>query len=139
MSRLPITTIIATPERSIIAIAAWRPRTKLAVFAIAYVGYWLLGALLGAGFSSRMATHIYSLVDSYVYGFALQERSMPIATPESAAGSAETILARTPSDEYSNLAAVGRELIDSRYDYGTEFEFGLDVILDGLAHLQLTG
>jgi AcrR family transcriptional regulator len=99
----------------------------------------VLGALLGAGFSSRMATHIYSLVDSYVYGFALQERSMPIATPESAAGSAETILARTPSDEYSNLAAVGRELIDSRYDYGTEFEFGLDVILDGLAHLQLTG
>ncbi|HKJ00279.1 MAG TPA: hypothetical protein VKB51_17535 [bacterium] len=40
-------TIIATPERSIIAIAAWRPRTKLAVFAIAYAAYWLLGVFLG--------------------------------------------------------------------------------------------
>lgn len=96
----------------------------------------VLGALLGAGFSSRMATHAYSLVDSYVYGFALQERSMPVATPETAAASAGAILAQVSPDRYPNLVSVGRELVDSDSDYGAEFELGLDLILDGLARLE---
>jgi AcrR family transcriptional regulator len=98
----------------------------------------VLGALLAAGFSSRMATHAYSLADSYTYGFALQEQSMPVASPSSAAESSEAILTRMPPGAYPNLASVGRELVDSGYDFGTEFEFGLDVILDGLARLQPT-
>ncbi len=96
----------------------------------------VLRSLLDAGFSSQAATHVYSLVDSYVYGFTLQERSMPVASPESASASADAILAQMSPDAYPSLVAVGRELLDSGYDYGTEFEFGLDLILDGVARLQ---
>jgi AcrR family transcriptional regulator len=97
----------------------------------------VLGALLGAGFSSRTATHAYSLLDSYVYGFVLQERSMPVGTPEGAAESAEAILARMPGELYPNLTAVGRELVEAGFDYGNEFELGLDVVLDGIERIRL--
>src|SRR5712692_7708775 len=45
----------------------------------------VLGVLREAGFSSGMATHAYNLLDSYIYGFALQQRSLPVATPEALA------------------------------------------------------
>jgi len=99
----------------------------------------VLGALRGAGFSSRMATHAYSLLDSYVYGFVLQERSLRVGTPETTAEPAEEILREASADRYPNLVAVGRELVDAGFDYADEFEFGLDLILDGLARIQPTG
>src|SRR5450756_2219867 len=34
----------------------------------------VLGSLRAAGFSLEMAAHVYSLLDSYLYGFALQEK-----------------------------------------------------------------
>jgi AcrR family transcriptional regulator len=92
----------------------------------------VLGLLRGAGFSSLMATHAYNLLDSYTYGFALQERTLPVATPEALASFGETFIRQLPSDEYPNLAAVGSDLVASGFDYGDEFEFGLDLILDGL-------
>ena len=44
----------------------------------------VIGALLEAGFSVAMAAHAYALLDSYIYGFALQEarcRSGPDRPP----------------------------------------------------------
>ncbi len=92
----------------------------------------VLGLLRDAGFSSLMATHAYNLLDSFVYGFALQELTLPITTPQALAEVGEAVIEPLPSDEYPNFTAVGRDLMASGFDYAGEFEFGLDLILDGL-------
>ena len=94
----------------------------------------VLACLREAGFSVQMATHAYWLLDSYVYGFALQEKGLPFDTPEQTAQMAQAMLAHFPVDEFPHLAAFTREhVMRPGYDFGDEFEFGLDLILDGLA------
>lgn len=91
-----------------------------------------LTVLLDAGCSAVMATHAYNLVDSYVYGFALQEVNFPFSNAEELAAMSEEVLANLQADEYPNSARVARELLTSGFDYADEFEFGLDLILDAI-------
>ena len=91
-----------------------------------------------AGLPFRMAIHAFSAMDSYIYGFALQEKTLPFDTPEE---SAEVLDARarvlteehpSPAGEYPYLFEILEEFRKSGYDYKEEFEFGLDLILDGI-------
>ena len=96
----------------------------------------MIGTLRRAGFSMQMNAHAYSLLDSYVYGFALQEANLPFDSPDTVPDGAEAILAQFPSEEYPHLAELATEhVLQPGYDYGNEFEFGLDLILDGLDRL----
>ena len=54
-------------------------------------------------------------------------------TAETLAEVGEVLIGQLPGDEYPNLKAVGTDLIASGFDYGAEFAFGLDLILDALA------
>ncbi len=94
----------------------------------------VLGVLRGAGFSLPMAAHAVSLIDSYVGGFVLQEANLPISTPGDVEEVAGDILANLPVDELPHLTEmiVDHALLPG-YDYSSEFGFGLDLILDGLA------
>jgi AcrR family transcriptional regulator len=93
----------------------------------------VLGCLRDAGFSLELAAHAYSALDSYIYGFALQERGLPFDTPEETSALAQVILAQFPADEYPHLAEFTFEhVLQPGYDFGNEYEFGLDLILDGL-------
>ncbi len=93
----------------------------------------VIGILRAAGFSIAMAAHAFSVLDSYIYGFALQEATLPFHTAEETAQVAQMILARFPRDEYPHLTALTLEhVLQPGYDYGNEFEFGLELILDGL-------
>jgi AcrR family transcriptional regulator len=92
----------------------------------------VLGVLRGGGFPVTLAAHAFSLLDSYVYGFALQEAALPFDTGEQTAELAQEILAGR-ADAYPHLAELTREhVLAPGYDYGAEFDFGLDLILDGL-------
>ena len=91
----------------------------------------MVAILLRAGFDGRGATRAYNLLDSYVYGFALQEATLPFASPDEMAATSEQMLAAV-ADAYPHLAAVQRELVGSGFDYADEFEAGLDIILDAL-------
>ena len=94
----------------------------------------VLGVLRNAGFPVELAAHAYSLLDSYIYGFALQEASLPFHTPEETAEVAQEIMAVFPADDYPHLAEIATEhVLQPGYDYGNEFLYGLDLILDGLA------
>jgi AcrR family transcriptional regulator len=96
----------------------------------------VLACLRSAGFSIPLAAHAFSLLDSYIYGFALQERSLPFHTPERTAELAQEIMARFPAGEYPHLAELSTEhVLQPGYDYADEFEFGLDLILEGLDRL----
>ena len=90
-----------------------------------------MGCLREAGFPFRDAVHAYSLLDSYTYGFALQEQTVPFETPEESADMA-TVTVGERGGDYPYLAEVAAELGQRGYDYTEEFEFGLDFILDGL-------
>ena len=95
----------------------------------------VLATLRGAGFSSLMATRAYNLLNSYVYGFALQEVSLPVATPDDLAELGKVMLQQL-ADEYPHLAAVGADLMRSGFAYADEFEVGLDLILDGIERIE---
>jgi AcrR family transcriptional regulator len=93
----------------------------------------VLGCLRSAGFSIELSAHAFSLLDSYIYGFALQERSLPFDTPQQTAELAQEILARFPVGEYPHLAELtAKHVLQPGYDYGNEFSFGLDLILAGI-------
>jgi AcrR family transcriptional regulator len=93
----------------------------------------VLGILRTAGFSIELAAHAFSVLDSYIYGFALQEANLPFKDSEELAAVADTILGNLPADEYPHLTELTVEHVLQRgYDYGNEYLFGLDLILDGL-------
>ena len=92
----------------------------------------VLAVLLDAGFSAAMATHAHNILDSYVYGFALQEAQLPFSNAEELAIVGEQMLAQVPAEAYPHLVRVATELLASGFDYGSEFERGLDLILEGI-------
>jgi len=93
----------------------------------------VLGILRTAGFSVELAAHAFSVLDSYIYGFALQEANLPFQTTEELAAVADTILGHLPADEYPHLTEITVEhVLQPGYDYGNEYLFGLELILDGL-------
>ena len=93
----------------------------------------VLGILRGAGFSIELAAHVYSALDSHIYGFALQEPSLPFDNDEDTAKVAQAIMSRFASGEFPHLTEIAVEYVmQPGYDYGNEFAFGLELILDGL-------
>jgi len=92
----------------------------------------VLGILRGAGFSIVLAAHASSVLDSYIYGFVLQERNLPSTTMGSTK-LVQVILARLATQDYPHVAELTVEhVLQPGYDHDTEFEFGIDLILDGL-------
>jgi AcrR family transcriptional regulator len=99
----------------------------------------VIGCLRTAGFSIELAIHAYSALDSYIYGFALQEQQLPFHNPEEVGEVAEGMLRQFPAGEYPYLAETIAEVINrSGWEYADEFEFGLDVMLDGLERLLVS-
>ena len=97
----------------------------------------VLRSLRTAGFSVEMAAHAYSVLDSYIYGFTLNELSLPFDNSEQIAEVARNIFRESPMTEYPHLAEMAIErAMKPGYDYGDEFEFGLDLILGGLNRAQ---
>ena len=93
----------------------------------------VLGCLRRAGFSIELTAHAYSLLDSYIYGFALQEATLPFRSGEESAEVAQQMMEHLPADAYPHLTELAVEhVLKSGYDYGKEFEIGLDFILDAL-------
>jgi AcrR family transcriptional regulator len=93
----------------------------------------VIGCLRDAGFSIQLAAHAFSALDSYIYGFALQERSLAFGTPEETSELAKAFLLQFPTKDYPRLAELTIEhVLQPGYDYADEYEFGLDLILDGL-------
>jgi AcrR family transcriptional regulator len=93
----------------------------------------VIGTLRAAGFTIPMAAHAYSLVDSYIYGFALTQMNLPFDMSAEVAEVAQNMLQPFQPNEYPNLVEfIAEHAMKPGYDYGDEFVYGLDVILDGL-------
>ena len=96
----------------------------------------VLASLRTAGFSVDLAAHAYSILDGYIYGFTLTELTLPFRNSE-VAEVAENIMEGFRPGEYPYLAemAVDRAMKPG-YNYGDEFEYGLDLILDGIQRVR---
>ena len=80
--------------------------------------------------------HAYALLDSYIYGFALQEASLPFEGPDPTEVTG-AILETFAGDDLPHLTELATEYVmRPGYDFGNEFEFGLELILDALALLR---
>ncbi|WP_295012388.1 TetR/AcrR family transcriptional regulator [uncultured Microbacterium sp.] len=91
----------------------------------------VLGLLRGDGFDLTLAAHAYSALDAYIYGFVLTELSLPF-TPDTGPEEFAAGLEVTAS-EYPYLAEMLAQMVVGHdYDYGDEFEYGLDLVLDQL-------
>jgi Tetracyclin repressor-like, C-terminal domain len=81
-----------------------------------------------------MTAYAYVIIDAYVYGFALQEASLPFEGTESAGQVAESIMQRFAAGDYPHLVEFATQhVLQPGYNFGAQFDFGLDLILDGLA------
>jgi AcrR family transcriptional regulator len=93
----------------------------------------VLGCLQNAGFTPVLTAHAYAAMDAYIYGFALQERNLPFDKDVDTSVLAQAFLASFPTADYPHLAKFTIEhVLQPGYDFSDEFEFGLDLVLDGL-------
>jgi AcrR family transcriptional regulator len=93
----------------------------------------MIGTLRLAGFSVEMTAHAYALLDSYIYGFALQEATLPFDNAQETAEVAQDILGRFAADQYPHLTELAVEhVLRPGYAFADEFDIGLDILLDGL-------
>ena len=95
----------------------------------------VLGCLREAGFSIELTIQAYSVQDAYIYGFALQEKGLPFESAEES-----TAMAQATTQDIADLAkefphlaeVVAGHVATVGYDFTAAFEYGLDLILDGL-------
>jgi len=93
----------------------------------------VLGILRRAGFAVPMAAHAISIIDSYTYGFVLQESSLPLKTPEEIQDVAGGILEQVSADELPHLVEmITDHALQPGYSHDDEFDYGLDLVLDAL-------
>ena len=93
----------------------------------------VIATLRAAGFSRELTAHAYALLDSYTYGFALQENGLPFEGADSVADVAEPIMEGFSAGEYPHLVEMATDFyLEPGYDFGDEFTWGLDLILDAL-------
>jgi AcrR family transcriptional regulator len=91
----------------------------------------VLGCLRTAGFPVVLASHAYSVLDAYVYGFVLTELNLPMEAGEDAQEFAAGLA--LAADDYPHLVeTMVVQLSGGTYDYAAEFDWGLDLVLDGL-------
>jgi AcrR family transcriptional regulator len=94
----------------------------------------VLASLRAGGFSVEAAVHAFWVLDSYVYGHVIQETSLPFHTSQELAGSTGAVLEHLPAGEYPHITELATRHVmgGAGFDYDTEFEFGLTLVLDAL-------
>jgi len=91
----------------------------------------VLGALRAGGLPVGLAMHAYSLVDAFVFGTAITERNLPF---DPATGGDEFAAGFELPDSLPHLRELVAALLSGDgFDYTDEFDFGLELILDGIA------
>jgi AcrR family transcriptional regulator len=100
-------------------------------------------AVLGAlrrGLSLPMTAHAYAILDAYLYGFTLQEASLPFSTGEEVEEVADSLAETMSAEAYPHLTEmIVHDVRTPGYSFGAHFEYGLDLILDALSVAQRAG
>ncbi len=93
----------------------------------------VLGYLRQGGVPLPWAAHAYAILDSYVFGFAMQEANLPFGGDEQIGEMADAIVSSIPAHLYPYLREFTAEhALKPGYAFGNSFEVGLDLILDAI-------
>lgn len=93
----------------------------------------VIGCLRRAGLSFQAVAHVAAVIDAFVYGFVIQESTLPATGGEAMTELAEGIVERFARGDYPYMAEmVAVHVTADGYDFRHEFDYGLDLILDGL-------
>ncbi|WNM28379.1 TetR/AcrR family transcriptional regulator [Demequina capsici] len=94
----------------------------------------MLATLERGGLPLELMAHGYAILDSFVYGFAIEEANLPgQGQQEGLAEVAEEIAHVLESGEYPQMTRLAMEHVaQPGYSFGASFDVGLDMILDGL-------
>jgi AcrR family transcriptional regulator len=96
----------------------------------------VLGRLREAGFGAGMVDHAYHALDSHIIGFTLWVLPY-LAMAEETTDIGRQFIEQLPPDEYPDLIDhIRYHLADNRPGDTSEFDFGLDLLLDGLEQLR---
>jgi AcrR family transcriptional regulator len=95
----------------------------------------VLRCLREAGLSPTTVYTAYHALDGYALGYALQRRDFPFG-PTQLRRLAKDFLAGFPTENYPDFAEHVRQHLDEHFTSKDSFEFGLDLILDGLDRLR---
>ncbi len=94
----------------------------------------VIGCCRAAGFSLPMTAHAFSMMDSYIYGFVMQEVNLPFDDGDDLHGLAASMEPLLAGGDYPHFVEfVTDHALQPGYAYGDEFDFGLDLVLAGLA------
>lgn len=97
----------------------------------------VIACLRRGGLSLPLTAHAYAIIDSYVYGFALQEAALPSSGGPEIADVAEQIMTAFPDGAYPALAEfTAGYVLQGGYDFAASFDLGLDLLLDGIERLS---
>ena len=91
-----------------------------------------------AGLPIRTAIDAYNLMDSYIYGFALQEKTLPsdIAAAAHSRRQDPSRADQSLASRFPYLIEVVEELRASGHDHTKQYERGLDLVLDSIEQLR---
>jgi AcrR family transcriptional regulator len=93
----------------------------------------LVGFCRQAGLSLAQTLHAVALLDAFVYGFVMQELSLPFAAPEEVESAVGDIVEQIPADAYPHLTEMAiSHVLQPGFDFGDEFGYGLRLILQSL-------
>lgn len=92
----------------------------------------MVGCFRRGGLSLELTAHAYAIVDSFVYGFAFEEANLPGGAGDELTEIAVEMVAQGLADHPHLAEFTSEHVLRPGYDFGDSFEFGLDLILDGL-------
>ncbi len=94
----------------------------------------MLGVLFASGLTWAQVGTAVAMLDSFVYGFVIQELALPVGDPDDFGHLAEGLLAEIPAGEFVSLSAfAASQVLVPGYDFAAEFERGLDLLLAAIS------
>ncbi len=95
----------------------------------------ILGCFRGGGFTPYQTHLAYHAIESHIVGFTLWLAGMNL--PDDLAGLAAEVMSQVPADEYpAFIEHLGEHVREARETDVGAFEFGLDLVLDGLERMR---
>ncbi len=91
----------------------------------------MIGCFIKAGFSIDLVARAVAVTDAFVYGFALQEASLPGGGGDEMIEMARE-MAKGPFQNYPHLLELSRYTFGGNYRFRDTFDFGLSLMLDSL-------
>jgi AcrR family transcriptional regulator len=89
----------------------------------------VIGTLTDAGFSDEDAHHAWQMISSHTMGYAFQAAANPAGNHDDHIDVEAALSAA--NDQFPNVARLAPLL--AQCEYGSEYAFGLEIIIDGMA------